>query len=234
MDRRNLSIGTLVKDALEIIDFLPFFNEQEYTSYLYRAFETNHANGIYHFAFLAYYMLMMRFVCIKVWQINKMGRLRGQVSQNLKSRLVKEDDPLLGLDPEQSGMVKVVKRMLPEGNPLQILVNLRNGIAHANGNLHISSIDSFESRLHQVNAVIADLQSYSENTIASYYSNFLVSDHIIDEDEDLHAYVEESFVRKSYLSKKDVDCCVNSASVPLSGLYATSLHQCLRQFYSSL
>ena len=221
-----------MQDNFGIMEFLPVLSEQEYNSYLYGAFQRNYENGFYHFAYLAYYMLMMRFICTKFWQISTTRNFHGRVPSELKRQLIRKEAPL-GIDPEQSGILDLVKRqLLPEGEgqSLQRLVNLRNAIAHANGYINIPDADNLESRISQVNATVADLQIRSEYAIRNCYFNFLLDspasldslgvldNQDYDADEEISVYIEDALIRKHYLSKKDITHCVASNSLPLPGM----------------
>ena len=187
-------------------------------------------NGFYHFAFLAYYMLMMRFVCIKFWQVSAMRDFHGHIPSRLKKQLIRDEAPL-GIDPEQSGVLSLVKRqLLPEGQSLQNLINLRNSVAHADGYINIPDTDNLESRVSQINAIVIALQFRSQNAINNCYFKFLLDspaslgnlgvldNHNFDADEEISAYIEDVLIRKNYLSKMDITHCIASNSLPLPGM----------------
>ncbi len=64
-----------MEESAELADYLPLSfkapKEQEYTKFVWDAFETNHTHGKYQFAFLAYHMLTMSFVYFNLWQIRQ-------------------------------------------------------------------------------------------------------------------------------------------------------------------
>lgn len=218
---------------IEISEYLPVFNEQAYTSYLLNAFEQNYANEIYQFAFLAYYMLMIRFICTKVWQITRMDKLPGRVDSRLKREILEAEAPI-DIEPENSRMFKAVRGILPGGN-LQALISLRNGVAHANGYIQIPSADNLDERINQINIIVQHLQSVSEHAIRRHYFNFLLDARPLEEGEDTAVYLEEELVRPNHLSERDIAYCTNSNLLPLPSLKKSQhielLHRSLTQLY---
>ncbi len=64
-----------MEEAVELGNYLPFSfkspKQQEYTEFLWDAFETNYTHGKYQFVLLAYHMLTMSFVYFNIWKIKR-------------------------------------------------------------------------------------------------------------------------------------------------------------------
>ena len=200
-----------VEENLEIDRFLPVLSERAYFSYLVEAFETNYANGIYQFAFLAYYMLMMRFISTKIWQITKAGVITVHPRAKMKRKIAEATSPI-GIDPEDRQVIKLVKQLLPDNNSLQSLINLRNNVAHANGYIHISEQDILDGKIEQTLEIVKSLQDYSHDAIRNWYFNFLLDSRYPEEREFLNDddQINEVLIRQNYLSSQDVVYCANS------------------------
>ena len=148
-------------DALDLADYLPLsFKtpiEQEYIPFLWEVFGQNYNAGKYHFAFLAYHMLMMSFVYFKIWQIREscpddfekglIGFARDDDRKSLRDaspftfskvneRAVLRLFSLIGCDESNIGSYKK-------------LVDDRNDAAHANGNIYFKTQPEIDDKIHE-------------------------------------------------------------------------------------
>ena len=226
-----------MEEASEINKHLPVSNEREYTAYLYNAFETNYANGIYQFAFLAYYMLLMSFVSFKIWQAN--WRMDSRVSQYLKNRLRKAKAPLtldIGTTTMNRHILEFVEGLLP-ANTFRSLTMLRNRIAHVNGRIHVLDRDVSDQGITEILEIINRIECKFKHVIENCYFNFLLDSRNPEEREDMENanQINEVLIHKNCLSEQDIAYCVGYDIAILQDYEGfdemKSLHETLLQLY---
>lgn len=202
----------MMEDHSRINGHLPVFGEREYTARLYNAFEANYASGVYQFAFLAYYMLLMSFVSFKIWQVNRSLSGRATLSKTLQKHL-RGGKPPLTLDTGNAtinrSVLKFIESILPTST-LAFLMRFRNSIVHANGNIRMTTPDVFDQVFAEIWEVINGIQRSIKPTIEIRYFNFLLDsrnpeerEHIEDEDQ-----INEVLIRENHLSEQDIAYCV--------------------------
>ena len=228
-----------MEDASEINKHLPVSNEKEYTAYLYNAFETNYANGIYQFAFLAYYMLLMSFVSFKIWQVNRNLSSKVMLSQHLKKQLNKTKAPLT-LDRGNTTMnrhiLQFIESLLPV-NTFESLTMLRNSIAHVNGRIHVIDRDISDQGITEVLEIINRIECKLKHVIENCYFNFLLDSRNPEGREDMENanQINEVLIHKNCLSEQDIAYCVGYDIAILQDYEGfdemKSLHETLLQLY---
>ena len=209
-------------EALDLSNYLPVNlktqNEQDYVSFLWMTFEESYNSANYQFAFLAYHMLMMSFVYFNIWQIRQIysddfekaligfnrddeRRLRNaspftfsEVNERTVLRLFR----LIGCDDSRIGNYRK-------------LVDDRNDVAHANGNIYFNTQHEVDTKIQEVLRAVEDIQTHSRPIISRCYENFLLQSHNPDEREfpDSEDQIREVLVHENYISQKDIEVCVN-------------------------
>ena len=210
-------------EALNLADYLPMsfknFGEQEYISFLWEAFETNYENGKYQFAFLAYHMLMMCFVYFNIWQI------RQSAPDDFAKSLIgfaRDDEISLLNDASPFTFSKVNERTIFRlfrligcddsqiGN-YRKLVDDRNDAAHANGYIYFGTQREIDAKIRQVMQAVDEIQNHTQPIINRSFEEFLLQSHKPEEREYLDAedQIREVLIHGNYMSRKDIELCVN-------------------------
>ena len=210
-------------DALGLADYLPVSfktpKDQEYISFLWEAFETNYESGKYHFAFLAYHLLMMSFVYFNIWQIRQ--TLADDFEKGLigfardeDRRCLRDDSPFTFSNVNESAVLRLFRLIGCDDSQIgnyRKLVNDRNNAAHANGNVFHSTQRAADAQIRQVIRAVEEIQTLSRPVISRRYQEFLLQSHNSEEREYLEAedQIREVLIHGSYMSRKDVELCVN-------------------------
>ena len=211
-------------DALELLDYLPVSlkvpSEQEYVSFLWEVFEINYAGEKYHFAFLAYHLLMMSFVYFNIWQLRD-NDLRGfakqlaQATENQRETLLKSDSPFAFSAINEKRILQLF-RLLGCGDDqiatYSALVDDRNNAAHANGNIYFQTKPEIDAKVRQVLEAVEKIQTHSRPIIVGCYEEFLLQNRNPEEWEYLDAedQIREVLIHGNYMSRKDIEFCVKS------------------------
>ena len=238
-------------EALDLADYLPASfktpNEQEYISFLWATFEENYHNARYQFAFLAYHLLMMNFVYFKVWQI------RQTVPDDFEKGLIgfaRDDDrswlrdtsPFAFSRVSERGVLRLLRLIGCDDSQIgnyRKLVDDRNDVAHANGNIYFRTQNAMDSKTRQVLQSVEEIQSHSQAIVSHCYQQFLLQSHNPDEREypNSEDQVREVLIQSNYLSRKDLDLCVNfDTSIVLheDGQAVEDLHNTLCEIYATV
>lgn len=216
-------------DAIILTDYLPVSfkapNDQEYISFLWDVFEVNHNSGKYQFAFLAYHMLMMIFAYCKTWQI------RQTCPDDFNKALIgfSQDDrkALMGISPlafsivGERNILRLFKLIGCTDSQIGVytkLVQDRNEVAHANGNIYFSHQYDMDKKIQEILQAVEEIHSHSESLINHCYRQFLRQnrnrkqwEYISEEDQ-----IREVLIRGNYLSRKDIRICADfdTANLP--------------------
>ena len=204
-------VGRKMEDSYEINRRFPVSNEREYTTYLHQAYVINYAGGMYQFAFLAYYMLLMAFISFKVWQVNRTPSGGITLSKPLKKRLGKERPPLsldIGNTEVNRHVAQFIDSFLSTSVTLKDLMRLRNDVAHVNGRIRIT-YDILEQTTAEISEIIEEIEHEFEPVIRNCYFNFLLDSKNVEEREYLEDedQVQEVLIRGNYLSEADISLC---------------------------
>ena len=134
-------------DAIDLSSYLPVSfktsAEQEYSAFLWNSFEVNYSRGQYQFAFLAYHMLTMSFVYFCIWQIKEAHPadfVNGLIGfgRDTEKTILRASSPFaLSTIPERTvfNFLKLIGCDYSMIGRWKKLVDKRNDIAHANGNI---------------------------------------------------------------------------------------------------
>ena len=175
----------MMEEAGELGDYLPISfkapSERDYVSFLWESFETNYANGKFQFAFLAYHMLLMSFVYFNIWQIKQACPKSFEKSligfgRDIENELLNATSPFaLSAVRERTVMrfLKLVGSKNSEIGGYAKLVDDRNEVAHANGNIFFNDQVALDRKIADVLRAANKIQAHSQSTIESSYREFL-------------------------------------------------------------
>ena len=237
-------------DAIDLAEYLPVFlktpSEEEYISFLWEIFEENHNKSKYHFAFLAYHLLMMSFVYFKVWQLRQAfphDFQKGLIgfARHDERHLLRVGSPFTFSKVNERAVLRLFRLVGCDDSQIgnyRKLVDDRNDAAHANGNIYFRTQNAMEAKTRQVLQSVKEIQSRSQPIMSHSYEQFLLHSHNADEREypDTEDQLREVLVHGNYLSRKDIELCTN---FDVSGLTLShdeketvdSLHNSLREVY---
>lgn len=248
-DRPGRWVG--MDEALDLADYLPIaFKtsiEEEYISFLWEVFETNYQNGIYHFAFLAYHLLMMSIVYFNVWQIREINsevfeESLGDASQEYRNILLDSLSPFSFSQINEKHIFQLFRPLGLDDTQIRVfgaLVDDRNDAAHANGNIYFQTQPEIDAKIRQILEAVEEIQSHSQPIIDRCYVNFLLQSPNPDEREYPGAedQIREVLIHGNYLSRKDIEFCLNFNTLALgrdNRKEIEALHNSLCESYSSV
>ena len=209
-------------EAFDLASYLPVSfktpGEQEYISFLWETFEGNYDRRSFQFAFLAYHMLMMSFVYFNVWQVRESDRddfEKGLIGfARDERRCLRDASPFTFSKANERAVLRLFR--LIGCNDSQVgnyrkLVDDRNDVAHANGNIYFRSQSEIDAKIQQVLRAVKEIQVHSRFIINRCYEKFLLDsgnpedrEYLVAEDQ-----VREVLVRDNYMSRKDIEVCAN-------------------------
>ena len=208
-------------DALELVDYLPMsFKTEEETDYiesLWQSFINNYENEDYHSAVLSYHMLFMSFVYCVLWKIRNgkpddVEKIAIGFGKDTENCITKMESPFaFSTIPERS--VFRFLRLIECGNDkigmYAKLVDVRNDIAHADGNIHFRTQTSIDRQIRETLRATNEIQSFNRKHIEWVYVNFLMDcaspnlrEYLDGEDQ-----IREVLVHGNYMSSKDIEIC---------------------------
>jgi hypothetical protein len=156
-------------EALELANYLPVSykspKEEEYITFLWDAFHTNHVHGKYQFAFLAYHMLTMSFVYFNIWQIKqsrgddfKMGSIG--FAKDVEKTLLDATSPFVFSTVNERSILRFLKLIQCDNSKIGTyakLVDDRNESAHPNGNIFFSTEAALAIKVREVLRVVDEI-----------------------------------------------------------------------------
>jgi hypothetical protein len=238
-------------EALELGGFLPVSyktrSEGEYVAFLWDAFQSNYTSGKFEFSSLAFHLLYMSYVSFSIWQIRI---VREQDFKNAlvgfqndaENSLLEADSPfkfyerlkesqifrflkLIGCDNDQVGeFAKFVKR--------------RNKIAHPSGTVFFNDRTAIDDEITQMMREVRNIEDHMRPVIAEVYKLFLVDSAQQEELEydTLDQEIEVNLVHSNYMSRKDLDICLEFDIHSLHGHQnfgvIEGLHESLRKTFA--
>lgn len=213
----------MITAALDILKFLPFrFKERsegEYIDYLWECYECNYQNEKYQFSFIAYHMLFMSFVYFNIWQIKTV-----RTDDFEKLKLGFSDDfsnatnPFMYSIEGESRIFDLLKYLCASHSDVKALIGQykrlvreRNDIAHANGNIPFRNVTYLETRVNDIIRYANEIQQYSKPIIQECFENFLIESQYEETRQyfDLSEQINEVLIHEHYLSKKDLEFCLD-------------------------
>lgn len=215
-------MGQLNMDAaLEIHDYLPqaypSASEGNYIRFVWEAFESNYGAGKYQFAMLAFHMLYMSYVYFSVWQIKQAkpeAFTLAALFQQKEKELLAASSPFTFSEVNERSIFKFLRLAGCENQHIghfQKQVDLRNDIAHPNGNIYFSDKATADLRLEQIMQQVRGIQKHMKPILHMSLLQFLRDSADPDEREiaDINDHIEMNFLHKHYLSRKDIEVCLH-------------------------
>ena len=212
-----------MQGATEILDFLPIrfkqSNEQEYIEFLWESFLCNYENEKFQFSFIAYHMLFMSFVYFNIWQIKSVRESDfDKIRLEFKEDLGKATNPFMFSTENERRIFDLLKYLCAPHSDVKALigqykklVDERNDIAHASGNMPFRSESYLQTRLSDIIRYAGEIQVYSKPIIHECFEKFLIEsqDEEYRQYYDLKEQINEVLIHEHYLSKKDLEFCLD-------------------------
>ena len=240
-----------MEEASDLGSYLPLSfktpSEQEYIEFLWEAFQSNHDNGKYQFAFLAYHMLTMSFVYFNIWQIRQARPEdfeKGLIGfgKDIEKNLVGATSPFVFSTVNERSILRLLKLIACDNGKIGTyakLVDDRNKTAHPNGNIFFSTQEALDAKITETLRVVDEIQTHSKPVIEHAYRDFLLQNHDPEEREypDSADQIREVLIHENYLSLRDIDIClgIDLALLVTSDSFPAieNLHRSLRATYAS-
>lgn len=220
-----------MEEAYEILDYLPIrfkqSNEQEYIDFLWESFLSNNENEKYQFSFIAYHMLFMSFVYFNIWQIKSVRQDDfDKIKLGFSDDFSKATNPFMFSKENERRVFDLLKYLCSSHSDVNSLigqykklVDERNEVAHASGNIPFRSENYLQTRLKDIVRYASEIQHHSKPVIHECFEKFLIDS----QDEGLRQYVDlteqinEVLIHEHYLSQKDLEFCLEYDITKLSG-----------------
>ena len=179
----------MMEEAGELGDYPPISfkapSERDYVSFLWESFETNYANGKFQFAFLAYHMLLMSFVYFNIWQIKRAWPESFEKSligfgRDIENELINATSPFALSAVRERTVMRFLKLVGSDNSEIGVyakLVDDRNEVAHANGNIFFKDQVALDRKIADVLRAVNKIQAHSHSTIENCYQEFLCQSH---------------------------------------------------------
>ena len=210
-------------EAFDLADYLPMFpktrDDEEYLPFLWTACENNYAGENYHFAFLAYHMLMMSFVYFKIWQLRQIcpddfEKVLIGFARDDERNWLRDTSPFTFSKVNERSVLRLFRLIGCDDSQIgnyRKLVDDRNYAAHANGNIYFRTRPQMDAKINQVLQAVEEIQTYFRPVINRRYEEFLLQSSNPDERESLDdkEQIDEVLIRGNYMSRKDIEFCVN-------------------------
>lgn len=212
-----------MEEAWQILDYLPNSfkteKEQEYINFLWESFTSNYENEKYQFAFLAFHMLTMSFVYFIIWQIKNnhpedFNKAVIGFNKQVEKGLLEATSPFTFSEVNESAIFRFLKLIGCDNNKIgnyTKLVKDRNDIAHSNCNIFYNAPETIDNKISHTLNLIEEIQQQSKPVIESCYQTFLKENYDPEEWEysEINDQIREILIHKNYLSKKDIEICLN-------------------------
>ncbi len=219
-----------MEEASELLEYLPLSfkteSEQEYIAFLWNAFETNYAQGNYQFAFLPYHMLTMCCVLFNIWQIRQtepadFAKAMVGFNKDVERELLAATSPFTFWRVNESIVFRFLKLIGCDNSQIgkyAELVQDRNNVAHANGNIFYSDGAALDRKISEILRVVAEIERHSKPVIERCYEKFLLegADPEMREYADDVDQIREVLIHEHYFSRKDIGICLAFDLAPLA------------------
>ncbi|RYU84433.1 hypothetical protein [Hymenobacter persicinus] len=216
-----------MEEAARIRDYLPrrFKNEreQEYINALWQAFEQNYLAGQYQFALLAYHMLFMSCVYCAIWQIKGNRKVlleNALILHQDEDKILNASSPFNFSEMQERAVFSLLRLVNCERQhigKLKKLVDDRNNMAHANGNIYYTSEALANSKTREVLALLDIIHDLMRPVVQECFKQFLLNSH----DPELREYpmeedqIQEVLIYTNYFSPNNEEACLNFDLEPL-------------------
>ncbi|MCD4818665.1 MAG: hypothetical protein K8S23_08225 [Candidatus Cloacimonetes bacterium] len=209
---------------IDILEFFPIEGEEinNYVSSVSKTIAITYENEEYQFCYLAIHILFMTYIYTTVWKISQQHKNRFLDSSlfarpynnetinfnNIKSVFEfsklpeKEIFKFLSLIDIDNGFI----------GKLPKLVDKRNSLAHASGNVIFDSLITFEEEINNIALIISNINKKMNITIRKWYEDILLSfcnDKFLEEYETPIEIIEYFMIDEFSLSLKELEVCKN-------------------------
>lgn len=234
-----------MEEATYIFNYLPVrykdINEDEYITYLWDSFKSNYDNEKYQFAFMAYHMMFMSFVYFNIWQVKSVREDDfNKIKLGFSDRLDKVTNPFMFSTEGESRIFDLMKYLCASHSDVNALVGKykklvkdRNDIAHANGLIPFRTDTYLHSKINSILQYAEEIQSFSRPIIQESFEKFLIES----QDEETRQYydieeqINEALIHQHYLSKKDIEYCLE---YDITSLSCESRYDEIERLYDAL
>ena len=264
MDNDDCKTIELNEDIYAFYDYLPVLykneDENEYLQTLFKGLELSYSNALYQFAYTQLHLIFM--VCI-YYMLLKINAITPKDIEDALFYMIKDKDRVRAFYSENNTRDKKLYfgsfAMIGESDvflllkivgvdsdllgELKKLVEGRNGYAHANGNITITSQSTMDDKISKYVNTLKRVQKLLNPFITKLYKNTL-SEHGFFDPENRLGYsddndqIKEEFIKKYSLSSNDLNICRKFDISKISKLDGydniKSLHIILCNFYKSI
>lgn len=211
-----------MEDVYDILNYLPIddLEVHDYVGPLLNSALITYEKEQYQFAYFALHLVFMTAIYGFVWKISQFHKEKYEDSllfarpyngtsvdfKNVQSLFAYSKMPekdifeflsLVGLD---NSFIKSVKR----------LIDTRNEMAHASGQIRIATSESFDRAIKELLSILGNIQKKLNNTIKNWYKeelNKIAKNGIDTEFEDAQDYIKSVFVDRLSFSRYDLQTC---------------------------
>ena len=211
-------------EALELVDFLPVSyknrSEGEYISFLWDAFESNYASGKFEFSSLAFHLLYMSFVSFSIWQI-RLAREQDfknaliGFQSDFENKILTADSPFKFYENLKEAQIFRFLKLTGCGNDqvgeFAKFVKRRNKIAHPCGTVFFNDQVSLDEEITEMCRGVNKIQQHMHKIIFEVYDRFLLDSSDVEKREysEPEQEIEVNLIHRNYISKQDLDICLN-------------------------
>lgn len=255
--------NVLNEQIYELNNYLPLLyndeSEREYIETLFKALELSYSNKLYQFAYIQLHMIFMVCIYYMLLQVNEVAH--GEMEKALyfmikdknrvrdfygnsntrNGRLYFGSFAILG-ECDVFLLLKILGLDSDLQGELETLVRERNKYAHANGNITINSQTTIDEKINKYINTLERVHNLLKPEIENLYKTTLTNPEFHDMEirqyyeEDLQ--IEEGFVKKHFISQKQLNICRKTNINTLSALdgfdNVRNLHIALSNYYKSL
>lgn len=206
------------EEASKILDYIPYTaktqEEIDYFKFLWKSFCSNYDSESYQFAFLSYHMLFMCAVYTLLTKVRIFDRdsfVKGMTLCNSEDRkkIIESDSIFVfSLLNERTifQLFSLIGCSSEEIKKCKCLIDDRNDIAHANGNIFFNSKKTMAERIEKMTSCLEMLTIKLEPLVLEKTKEFLLEsiDPELREFEEDNEQFEQILVKLNYLSRRDV------------------------------
>jgi len=206
------------EEANKILDYIPYTaktqEEIDYFDFLWKSFCSNYDGENYQFAFLSYHMLFMCAVytlLAKMRLFDKNSFVKGMILCNDedKKKIIESESIFIFslLNERQTFQLFSLIGCSPEEiREYKKLIDDRNDIAHANGNIFFNSKEAISEKINELTSCLEKLTICLEPLVLVKIKEFLISsiDPETREFEEDNEQFEQILVKANYLSRRDI------------------------------
>ena len=164
-------------------------------------------------------MLFMSFVYFNIWQI-KCVRTDDfeKIKLGFGEDFGKATNPFMFSKENERRVFDLLKYLCASHSDVRALigqykklVDERNDIAHASGNMPFRSESYFLTRLNDIVRYASEIQHYSKPIIQECFEKFLIDSQDVESRQyfDIPEQINEVLIHEHYLSQKDLEFCLD-------------------------